>query len=217
VKSKLSKSKIIIITLLLACALGWASSSRILLPFCACSADQTTLKDLDCDGNPESYVLSNRHLSVFENNELLWESAEDCIVQSFVLADANHDKVDDLLMVVWKKGSFGPDKPFWIEQDELRCSNHLYMYNLLEDRIKPLWMSSALDRPIKTLQVEDSNNDGKNELLVQEGNYSLIGWLKLSCTPPEYTLWQWKGWGFYRLTVGMPMLPFGSRHTAVPS
>jgi len=187
------------IIMLLACALGWVSSSRILLPFCAGFAEQTVLKDLDNDGSPESYVLNNRHLYVYENNELLWESAEDWIVQSFALADANHDSVEDLLVVVWKKGNYGPDKPFWILQDDLRFSNHLFLYNLLQDRMKPLWMSSALDRPIKTLKIADPNNDGKNELLVQEGSYYISGWIKASSTSTKYTLWQWKGWGFYRL------------------
>jgi hypothetical protein len=191
--------KIIICTLLLICALGWVSSSQVLLPFFAGCADQTVVEDIDQDGNPKSYVLHNRRLSVYENNQLLWQSAEDWMVQSFVLADVNHDAVDDLLMVVWKRGSFGPNKPFWVLKDDLRFSNHLFLYNQQQDRMKPLWMSSALDRPIKTLKIADPNNDGKNELLVQEGSYSIYGWIKAAYTSPEFEVWQWKGWGFYRL------------------
>lgn len=198
-RDQVKLGKIIIITLLLACSLGWVSSSRELLPFWAGCEEQTVLIDMDHDGNAELYVLNNRHLVVYENNELLWQSAEDWMVQSFVLADVNHDRVDDLLITVWKKGNYGSDKPFWILQDDLRFSNHLFLYNLLQDRMKPLWMSSALDRPIKTLRIADPNSDGKNELLVQEGSYSISGWIKASCTSPEYKLWQWKGWGFYLL------------------
>ncbi len=191
---------IIIIILLLAGALGWVSSSRAWLPFLgAGGAEQRILKDTDHDGNSELYVLNNQHLSVYENNALLWQSAPDWIVQFFAVADVNHDTVDELLVIVWKKGNYGPDRPFWILQDDLRFSNHLFLYNLQQDQIKPLWMSSALDRPIKTFKIADSDNDGKNELLVQEGSYSISGWIKVACTSPEFIVWQWKGWGFYRL------------------
>lgn len=192
-------AKIIVITLLLACALGWVGSSRVLLPFLAGCTEQSVLKDMDHDGSPELYELKNRHLNVYENNELVWQSDENWMVQSFVLADVNHDGVEDLLMAVWKQGNYGPDKPFWILRDDRRFSNHLFLYNLRQDQIKPLWMSSALDRPISNLGIADLNNDGENELLVQEGSYSIWGWIKASAAPPEITVWQWKGWGFYLL------------------
>ncbi|MEA4925882.1 MAG: hypothetical protein VB084_11285 [Syntrophomonadaceae bacterium] len=191
--------KIIICTLLLTCALGWVSSSRVLLPFFAGCEEQTVLEDTDHDGDPESYVLHNRSLSVYANDRLLWQSDEDWMVQSFVLADVNHDTIDDLLMVVWKRGSFGPAKPFWTSRDDRRFSHHLFMYNLRQGQIKPLWMSSALDRPIKSLRIADPDNDGKNELLVQDGSYSLWGWIKASAVSPAFQAWQWKGWGFYQL------------------
>ncbi|MDD4803180.1 MAG: hypothetical protein PHF24_09620 [Syntrophomonas sp.] len=197
-------AKIMVITLLLACVTGWVSSSRWLLPFLAGCAEQTVLKDLDHDGSPETYVLNKRILSVYENDELLWNSPENWMVQSFILADVNHDSVEDLLMVVWKKGNYGPDKPFWILQDDPRFSQHLFLYNLLQKHMKPLWMSSALDQPIKTLQIEDPNNDGKNILLVQASTYSISGWLKPARTSSDSQVWQWKGWGFYRLDQDWP-------------
>lgn len=198
-RGRFKLAKIIIIILLITSALVWLSSSRVLLPFGAGCAEQTVQKDMDHDGDLESYILHDHRLSVYENNQLLWQSAEDWMVQSFVLADVNHDALDDLLMVVWKRGSFGPNKPFWILEDDMRFSNHLFLFNLQQDRMKPLWMSSALDRPIKTLEIGDPNNDGRNELLVREGCYSIFGWIKASYISPESQAWQWKGWGFYRL------------------
>lgn len=154
--------------------------------------------DLNCDGVTESYILENRCLKIMENGLELWQSPADWKVASFVIGDANHNDSEELIMVVWKKGSFGADKPFWIQLNDRKTQCHLFLFNLLDTRIKPVWMSSALHRPIKSLQIKDTNQDGKNELIVQESSYCLLNRL-INSDASEPTLWQWKGWGFYLL------------------
>lgn len=190
----------ILLGILLACILMWVSSSRILLPLCCREADKTLTEDIDGDNFRETYILKNQRLVVSENEITLWISPEDWKVQSFLLADVNHDQQKELVMVVWKKGSFGRDKPFWLNQDDRRYSNHLFVYSLSHDRMKPLWMSSALSRPIHSLQIQDVDNDGKNELIIHEGTYSMLSYLTKSQPQKDYTLWQWKGWGFFRIS-----------------
>ena len=102
-------------------------------------------------------------------------------------------------MVLWKKGSFGPSKPLWGEGPDDEYSNHLFMYLVLEDRVKPVWCSSALDRPIVELEVKDVNQDGKNELQVLEGpEYGPAYALRLVFSHSP-SCWVWQGWGFVRV------------------
>ncbi|KUG05364.1 hypothetical protein ASZ90_017254 [hydrocarbon metagenome] len=154
--------------------------------------------DLNNDGHIETYILVNHCLKVTENESLLWQSPADWRVVSLVIRDATHDGREDLIMVVWKEGSFGEDIPFWIIENDhyLRC--HLFIFNLVGEQVKPVWMSSALHRPIKSLQIKDINGNGKNELIVQEGSYSLLSSF-INPDDSEPTIWQWKGWGFYLL------------------
>lgn len=154
--------------------------------------------DLNCDGVIESYILENHSLKIMENDLKLWQSPADWKVASFVIGDANHNGIEELIMVVWKKGSFGADKPFWIQLNDQQTQCHLFLFNLLDNKIKPVWMSSALHRPIKSLQIKDINQDGKNELVVQESSYYPLS--RLINSDASTTLWQWNGWGFYLLT-----------------
>ncbi len=166
--------------------------------------------DLDRDGQTESYVLKDMQLSVTQDGQELWRSPADWQVTAFVLADATNDGQNDLLLVVWKAGSFGRDKPFWVKDEDTRLSNHLFVLNLRQGQLKPVWFSSALDRPIQSLTVQDFNQDGKNELVVQEEptGEGRTPWTRLrdrvlgypgSAAVDTTTYWQWQSWGFYRL------------------
>lgn len=162
--------------------------------------DKQQACDLNRDGRPEYYALSGGILAVTEERRLIWRSPPEWQVDFFVLGDANNDGHDDLLMVVWKRGSFGRDKPFWLTGSDSQLSNHLFVYDLVGQKLKPVWMSSALDRPIQALQVQDINDDGMNELLVQEkGNLPLT--LSRVLPGSAQTVMQWRGWGFYQLDV----------------
>ncbi|MDD2421032.1 MAG: hypothetical protein PHU78_02620 [Heliobacteriaceae bacterium] len=190
----------ILLGILPACILLWAGNAGILLPLCYYESDKTLVEDIDGDRFPESYLLKDKTLVITENGITLWTSPGDWKVQTILLADVNHDEQKDLVMVVWKRGSFGRDKPFWLSHEDRRYSSHLFLYNLFNDQLKPIWMSSALSRPIYSLQVQDVDNDGKNELITYEGTYSLLSCLTKSQAHPDYTVWKWKGWGFFRLT-----------------
>lgn len=154
-------------------------------------------RDLNNNGIDESYILDKHSLSITENNRELWTSPPEWQISSWVLGDANYDGQEDLLLVVWKRGSFGKDKPFWVEENDrdLRC--HLFMFNLTGEQIKAVWMSSALHRPICSLQLNDQNQDGKKELLIQEGSYSLLSSL-IHFHDDTPSLWQWQSWGFVK-------------------
>jgi hypothetical protein len=150
---------------------------------------QSQAYDLDGDSIPEKILLHHGRITVLVCSQIIWRSPEDWWVDYFFLGDIDNDGAPELNLLVWKEGSFGPYKPFWVETEDTSVKNHLFIFRLENGSIKPVWQSSNLDCPNYWATVIDFNNDGENELLVIEGSY----------TDPKkkgVTLWEWNGWGF---------------------
>jgi hypothetical protein len=149
-------------------------------------------RDLDRNGQTEIYRLENGHLTIREGDRLIWKTPEDWKIQSCLAADADNDGGEELILVLWKKGSFGSSRPMWHKGIDDEYSNHLFLYRLIAGKMKPVWCSSALARPIIELEVQDIDQDGQNELKVLEGRYF----------SHSYTTWIWQEWGFVQANKG---------------
>jgi poly-gamma-glutamate synthesis protein (capsule biosynthesis protein) len=147
----------------------------------------------------ETYQLKKGQLTVQAGDGVLWQSPRQWRIQSCLTADADNDGAEELLLVLWKKGSFGPSKPMWQEGKDDEYSNHLFLYRLVAGKIKPAWCSSALIHPIIKLEVKDINNDGKNELKVVEGPEAGTAYSLRRFFNHHQTEWIWSGWGFAKL------------------
>lgn len=159
--------------------------------------------DLDGDGILEEYLLTENGLSIREGGHCLWQSPKDWKVDSFVLGDADNDGTLNLAMSLWKTSSYGSLKPFWLSDEDKSYKNHLFLYKLKNNTFKPAWCSSNLDNPIISFAIRDENNDGLNELVVEEGKYRKISEEHYgldSKAPVRTTLWQWQEWGFSKLS-----------------
>jgi poly-gamma-glutamate synthesis protein (capsule biosynthesis protein) len=148
----------------------------------------------DVDGNsiPENYVLENGGLTITENSEMIWQSPHNWWIDDFVLADSNDDGVTDIHLSLWKSGSFGASRPFWIKEDDASVKNHFFILDFIDGSIKQVWGSSNLSRPNCEFQIADIDDDGKNDLIVIEGEYSQ----KPECSGNHVAVWKWNGWGF---------------------
>ncbi|MDD4238809.1 MAG: CapA family protein [Desulfotomaculaceae bacterium] len=153
--------------------------------------------DLDQDGDCEDYTLQDGKLRVSTGAQTIWESQDDWWVDDFFLGDADNDGVFDLNLLVWKSGSFGRHKPFWITRDDMSVKNHLFIFKRVEGCFKAVWQSSNLDRPNYEAALADLDGDGKNELLVTEGDYA-------DPEKREAGIWKWNGWGFSKIAYGEP-------------
>lgn len=152
------------------------------------------MQSADLNGNAveEKYDLQDGKLTVTENEKVIWQSADDWWVEDFVLADSTNDGVVDINLSVWKSGSFGKFKPFWIKQDDPSVKNHFFIFDWKDGKIKPIWQSSNLDAPNCQILVDDVNNDGQNELIVVEGDYADSP----DCRGKYVAVWKWNEWGF---------------------
>lgn len=170
----------------------------LLLVFCRSAPLPSKLLtgDSDGDGHLETYRLAEGQVTVITENAVLWESDPTWKVTDLVVADADNDGQEEMLLVLWKVGSFGTSKPMWMKGEDTEYSNHLFMYRLVAGRMKPVWCSSAIEYPILRLQVEDHDDDGLQELLVTEGPAAGPFYSIRQLFYKKHTTWQWQEWGF---------------------
>ena len=148
--------------------------------------------DLDNNSVSENYNLANGQLTITENEKTIWQSPSDWWIDNFVLADSNNDGITEINLSLWKSGSFGASKPFWIEENDVSVKNHFFVLGFSDGSIKQLWGSSNLPEPNCEFKIADVDNDGKNDLVVLEGDYGQ----KPQCIGNYLAVWKWNGWGF---------------------
>jgi len=149
-------------------------------------------EDLDNDSFPENYDLENGKLTITENEKMIWQSPSNWWIDDFVLADSNNDGIVDINLSLWKSGSFGTSKPFWVKENDMSIKNHFFVLDFSGGSIKQVWGSSNLVEPNCEFKIADVDNDGKNDLVVVEGDYSQ----KPKCDGNYVAVWKWNGWGF---------------------
>jgi len=160
--------------------------------------EQQVTYDLNSDGIMENYHLTRGELTITQPDGIDWSSPPEWDIQSFVLDDVTGDGNPELIMVLWKRGSFDRHKPLWHAREENNYSCHLFVHRLIGNKLIPRWCSSALDRPIKSFTIE-KDSSGKTFLAVEEGNCSTYCAGRPIIIGKEHSNWIWKQWGFYRM------------------
>lgn len=159
---------------------------------------KTQTADLNSNSEEETYTLKYGALIISENKKIIWKSPDNFWVSDFLIADSNNDGILDLNLSIWKKGSFGKSKPFWIKQNTISVRNHFLIYDLKDEKIIPVWHSSDLLRPNCKIYIYDADRDGKNELAAIEGDYND---LKNCDNEKKTSFWKWNEWGFEKLPI----------------
>jgi len=148
--------------------------------------------DLDNNSVPENFDLENGKLTITENEKMIWQSSSNWWIDDFVLADSNNDGIVDINLSLWKSSSFGTSKPFWVKENDMSVKNHFFVLDFSGGSIKQVWGSSNLVEPNCEFKIADVDNDGKNDLVVVEGDYSQ----KPKCDGNYVAVWKWNDWGF---------------------
>ena len=147
---------------------------------CAC--------DLDGDGAPERVVVEDRAVRIERAGQTVWTGDASWLAESALCGDVDGDGQNELALLVWKRGSYGASRPFWVERDEPVYSQHIFLFRWDGGGPKPFWMSSALRPQVAEWSLEA---DGTLAILTREG---------------EDTRWRWVTWGLERVDV--PRLPY---------
>lgn len=86
--------------------------------------------------------------------EGLWRTPWDWSVQDVLCDDINGDGKEELVLLVWKHGSYGKHLPFWVKHNDIRLEQHVFIYQWEESRenkLRALWMSSALGMEVQSI------------------------------------------------------------------
>ena len=107
------------------------------------------------------------------------------LVQDALVCDLNGDGADEVILLVWKRGSFGGARPFWVTRDEIGFSEHIFIFKYMNGTLRPLWMSSKMGIPVQSVTYGE---DGK---------------LHLSAPDGTETVWEWNRWGLTLAETGV--------------
>ncbi len=114
----------------------------------------------------------NGLLILYRDNTEVWRTDWDWSVQDYCLADLDRDGQNELAMLVWKRGSYGPHRPFWVMHNDIRLEQHVFVYAREPERttqVRALFMSSSIGKG-----TEEMGTDGVRLVLKRNGHYSVF-------------------------------------------
>ena len=140
-------------------------------------------------------TLNRESVHVEYGGTQIWTSPEGAKVQDVLSCDIDNDGEDELILLCWKIGRYGVHRPFWIEKDERKWSQHIFVYEYAGEEIRPKWMSSYIG-----VDVAAFCSNGKEGF-----------WSRLLLTDPagEVSCWKWDSWGFSREETDVSFVVFG--------
>ncbi len=131
----------------------------------------------------ETGVIINqisRRIEVYVDNELIWRLPYSVKAQDFIFADIDHDRKEELLVLCWKRGRYGKRRPTWVKHDEIKWSQHIFIYEIAGNTVRPKWMASDIGMDAVSWEFSD-------------------GVLSIADTEGTVTKWIWRTWGLEKL------------------
>ena len=99
-------------------------------------------------------LLENRRLSLQMDESMVFDTNLEWFVQDALSYDINCDGKKELILLVWKHGSYGKYRPIWVEHNDIRLEQHIFIYQWDETRdtkLSAVWMSSALGYEVSSI------------------------------------------------------------------
>lgn len=146
---------------------------------------------LECGGTDVVISLENRRLEFFCGGEAVWSTPPEYQVQDFQWDDIDSDGKPELLLLCWRIGTYGEHRPFWVEENDERWSQHIFIYDWDGREISPLWMASDLG-----MEVRDWKYDEHGYLILLDRQERLSGWA-------------WLSWGLERVDTDVTFAAVG--------
>lgn len=135
----------------------------------------------DCSGLYE-LEIKQREVRLLRDGVEIWRPEKGIKTQQALFGDIDSDGDEELLLLCWKVGRYGEEKPFWVEQDERKWSQHIFVYEYEGETVRPKWMSSYLGQDVTDIAMGKEGPASKRLFLTDRQG-------KISC-------WFWDSWGF---------------------
>ena len=125
----------------------------------------------------KEFVLKNKILYLYSEKGIVWSTDREWQVEYFQIADFDNDNLEELGIVVWKEGYYGPTMPFWEEENKNDWGNHIFIYRLESGQPEIQWGSSTIEDKISSIDVGNIDEDEENELIVvHENGQDVMQW-----------------------------------------
>ena len=148
----------------------------------------------DVSGDYE-LTLNRRKVDITYKGALVFTTPEKVKVQSLLCSDIDGDGAEEFVLLCWKRGRYGEHKPFWVKRDEWQWSQHIFVYEGMEGKVRPKWMSSYIGQDVTKLEGALFHTDRERLLLTdREG---------------KVNAYVWEGFGFAREERDISFAVFG--------
>ena len=137
-----------------------------------------------------------------DNGEKVFRSDERFKLQDFIITDVDRDGQDEIITVLWKKGIYGKHKPFWVDDDEDKYSQHIFIYRFDPGgKIVSMWGASQTGILVRRIKVFEKNP----QIIMCEDKDG------------DITLWKWDSFGLKSVDSDVTVLSFGDNliHTEI--
>lgn len=153
-------------------------------------------REISDDSGTYEITLAQKRVAVRQGGREIWASPEGVKVQDVLSCDIDGDQAQELVVLCWKIGRYGKHRPFWVEKDEKKWSQHLFVYEYMDGEIRPKWMSSYMG--VDVAELAEAAGKGLREC-------------RLLLTDPkgEASCWRWDSWGFAREELSVSFVVFG--------
>jgi hypothetical protein len=165
------------------------------------------MADFNHDGVPESLALTGGHLTIFSNNQSVWQSPLDWTVVQAEITDLNQDGSAEATLLIWRVFRPWPVDQ-WLPhggriasfQDAEGNSCHIILIGWRGGEYREIWAGSALADPVRSFAAADLNGDKFQDLVTLEGSYSDSHQpgktFEYSMPAHGIKIWEWNGFGF---------------------
>lgn len=183
----------------------------VLLLSCGCTAEVDFIPnwaqfnnrefqaDLDGDGKLEAISLKDKALTISSGTNSLSDasSTEANEVQEATLPegrytsdvwvhDLDYDGIPEVITLTWKRGSFGPYRPFWHTDEDDEMTQHVFVFSYVDGQLHDKWLSSDV------------------RMEISEASMDAAGRLTLTLTDGTQEVCEWQEWGFAFLDENNP-------------
>ena len=143
--------------------------------------------------------IRNRHFSLLDSEKECYAAPKDVLAQNVLAADIDHDGVNEVLLLCWRRANYGSSQPFWTKGNDRSFSQHLFIYKFITTRedgqpdpiepgdpadnltLRPIFMSSDLGTAYISMSADEE--------------------ARIHLTDPDGsdTVWVWNYWGMQLL------------------
>ena len=178
---------------------GASGLELVQLPSSLQPVEALTTGDLNGNGLPERLSLSSSRASIYENEDLVWQSPPEWSISQAALTDLNQDGQLEATLLVWREFRPWPVDA-WLPHggriasfhDSQNQSCHIILIGYSRGAYRELWAGSALADPIVSFAAADLDGDGVQELATLEGSYTT----HRSGIAHTLKIWRWNFFGF---------------------